>query len=127
VEGEDEKIMIQVIIDNPKGSYFGGEVAAPLFKKIALKTLSYMNIPPKERNLGERRWTKMLPFKKPSLRENLIPDIRGKTMRAVYKVLSRYDVELLFTGTGIATKQTPPPFTKITPGMKVCVHFDPNP
>jgi cell division protein FtsI (penicillin-binding protein 3) len=36
-----------VIIDEPQGKkYYGGVVAAPVFKKIAQQTLNYLNVPP---------------------------------------------------------------------------------
>ena len=35
-----------VLIDEPRGLYYGGQVAAPVFKKIAEKTLNYLSVPP---------------------------------------------------------------------------------
>ncbi len=43
---ENPELVILVIADEPENQYYGGVVAAPVFKKIALETLSYMNIPP---------------------------------------------------------------------------------
>ena len=41
------KITVLVIIDEPQGKkYYGGVVAAPVFKKIAQQTLNYLNVPP---------------------------------------------------------------------------------
>jgi cell division protein FtsI (penicillin-binding protein 3) len=34
------------IIDEPKGKYYGGTVAAPVFRRIAREALNYLNIPP---------------------------------------------------------------------------------
>ncbi len=45
---ENPVLSLIVIIDNPKGKYFGGDVAAPAFKKIASQVLYYLNIPPKK-------------------------------------------------------------------------------
>jgi cell division protein FtsI/penicillin-binding protein 2 len=39
-------IAIVVTIDEPRGKYYGGEVAAPVFKKIAEKTLRYLSVLP---------------------------------------------------------------------------------
>jgi cell division protein FtsI (penicillin-binding protein 3) len=38
--------VIVVIIDEPQKAYYGGIVAAPVFRRIAHETLSYLNIPP---------------------------------------------------------------------------------
>jgi cell division protein FtsI/penicillin-binding protein 2 len=35
-----------VVIDDPKGHYYGGQVAAPLFREIAKKILRYLRVPP---------------------------------------------------------------------------------
>jgi cell division protein FtsI (penicillin-binding protein 3) len=40
------EIAILVIIDEPKKQYYGGTVAAPVFKKIAQQVLNYLNVPP---------------------------------------------------------------------------------
>ena len=43
---ENPAISVLVIIDEPLNEYYGGTVAAPVFKKIAVKTLEYLNILP---------------------------------------------------------------------------------
>ena len=43
---QDPKITMFIVIDEPKGKYYGGEVAAPLFKRIAKRLLIYLNIFP---------------------------------------------------------------------------------
>ncbi len=46
------KAVILVVIDEPEKQHYGSIVAAPAFKKIARKTLNYMNIRPKN-NTGK--------------------------------------------------------------------------
>jgi cell division protein FtsI (penicillin-binding protein 3) len=50
VPAENPEATILVMIDEPQkdhfGSHYGGVAAAPVFKKIALQTLNFMNIPP---------------------------------------------------------------------------------
>jgi cell division protein FtsI (penicillin-binding protein 3) len=43
---------VLVVIDGPRKKYYGGQVAAPAFRKIVRESLNYMNIPP--RSNGER-------------------------------------------------------------------------
>jgi len=43
---DNPEIAILVIIDEPQGKYYGGIVAAPVFKQIAQQTLNYLNVPP---------------------------------------------------------------------------------
>lgn len=42
---EDPAISILVVIDEPRGKYYGGTVAAPIFRKILHETLNYLNLP----------------------------------------------------------------------------------
>jgi cell division protein FtsI (penicillin-binding protein 3) len=46
---EKSEVAILVVIDEPQDQHYGSIVAAPVFKKIAQKILSYMNIPPKSK------------------------------------------------------------------------------
>lgn len=39
------RLAILVMIDSPRGTHYGGSVAAPVFREIAKQTLRYMNIP----------------------------------------------------------------------------------
>ena len=43
---EDPQLLIAVIVDDPKGDYYGGSVAAPAFGEIAQFALQYLGIPP---------------------------------------------------------------------------------
>lgn len=42
----DPKMVILVVIDEPQRQYYGGVVAAPVFRRIAMETLQYLKIPP---------------------------------------------------------------------------------
>jgi cell division protein FtsI/penicillin-binding protein 2 len=44
---KNPKLLIVVMVDEPKGAIFGGEVAAPAFGSIAQFALPYLRIPPK--------------------------------------------------------------------------------
>jgi cell division protein FtsI (penicillin-binding protein 3) len=49
--------VIVVIIDEPKEAYYGGIVAAPVFRRIAHATLSYLNVPPQGKLAHARKGT----------------------------------------------------------------------
>ena len=42
---EDPQLLVSVVVDNPKGDYYGGTVAAPAFGEIARFALPYLGIP----------------------------------------------------------------------------------
>lgn len=43
---DDPRLLVSVIVDDPKGDYYGGTVAAPAFGQIASFALPYLGIPP---------------------------------------------------------------------------------
>jgi len=45
VPSQNPRLVMVVVIDEPKGSIYGGDVAAPVFRKIAEHALIYLNIP----------------------------------------------------------------------------------
>ncbi len=44
----DPRLAVLVIVDRPRGVYFGGDVAAPAFREIARQVLWYLRVPPAE-------------------------------------------------------------------------------
>jgi len=52
---ENPKVAILVNVDEPKGAYYGGAVAAPVFKEIAWRVVQYMGIPPQAASIAMRR------------------------------------------------------------------------
>jgi len=43
---EKPRVVILVNVDEPQGAYYGGAVAAPIFREIAWRIMQYMDIPP---------------------------------------------------------------------------------
>lgn len=43
---DDPQLCISVVLDEPKRGYYGGETAAPVFKRIAERAANYLNIRP---------------------------------------------------------------------------------
>src|SRR5579859_6973651 len=46
VPADRPRLVILVVVDDPKGAQYGGEIAAPAFKEIAEGTLRYLGVPP---------------------------------------------------------------------------------
>jgi cell division protein FtsI/penicillin-binding protein 2 len=42
----DPQVLVLVVVDEPEGAYYGGQVAAPAFKNITEKTLRYLEVAP---------------------------------------------------------------------------------
>ena len=45
----DPRLVVLVMIDEPKGAIYGGSVAAPVFQKVVQRTLRYLNVPSEAR------------------------------------------------------------------------------
>lgn len=48
VPAADPRLVIVVVVDEPRGAIYGGTVAAPVFREIAARALWYLRVPPTE-------------------------------------------------------------------------------
>ncbi len=51
---DDPAIVALVVLDDPQGSYHGGEVAAPIFEEVARQALTYLDVRPRRER--PERW-----------------------------------------------------------------------
>ena len=64
------KLVMAVIIDEPQGSqYYGGQVAAPVFSRVAQGALRILNIPPD--NLKDSQTPTLMADKSPDALDKL--------------------------------------------------------
>jgi stage V sporulation protein D (sporulation-specific penicillin-binding protein) len=49
---DNPQLCISVVMDQPKEGYYGGQICGPIFRDIAERCASYLNIPP-DKNLQE--------------------------------------------------------------------------
>lgn len=118
-----------VIIKEPAGVYWGGEIAAPLFGRILRRVLPYLNILPSKSLLRVAKGE--YPFKneeKRTFSSQVMPDLSKLTMREVIKIFSRIkdkDLQIYFSGSGILVSQYPLPGKKIKDKEKIFLKFEP--
>lgn len=126
-------LTILVVIDSPHaGAYYGGSVAAPVFKQIADASLTYLGVAPTTNPVPAvmvaRRssraaapaavradTSRALPSF--SLREGELPDLRGLGLREAVRILTRLGMPARVAGAGMVVAQDPPPGTPIEPGL----------
>jgi membrane peptidoglycan carboxypeptidase len=46
------RLAIMVVVDEPQGQHYGGLVAAPIFKRVAVEALRYLGVPPDQEAAG---------------------------------------------------------------------------
>ena len=132
---QDPKLLILVVIDEPRGQVYGGVVAAPAFNQIAVKTAYYLGIPPTEtaalaaaRPSGPSAPGRATPVSTARPAGALVmPDLSGLSMGRAVDIMGGYSVKLSLAGSGVARAQTPAPGTVLVPGTECSVTFATEP
>jgi len=131
----DPKLLILVVIDEPRGQVYGGVVAAPAFNQIAVKTAYHLGIPPTEtavlaaaRASGAPKPAHATPASTAKTAGAMVmPDLSGLSMGRVVDIMGGYSVKLSLTGSGVARSQTPAPGSVLVPGTECSVSFTAEP
>ena len=148
---ENPQYAILVVVDSPRGKIYGGDVAAPVFKRISEQILAYRNISPTlpmKQTLVKTAYNAPRPEEtsdfapEPSLAAGgeegaeansaamlnlnpgeLAPNFVGKTVRSVVEQAQLDGVEVQLIGSGIAYRQSPEPGSPLPEGQKLSVWF----
>jgi cell division protein FtsI (penicillin-binding protein 3) len=124
------KLVILVMIDEPKGAVYGGAVAGPVFREVGKWALNSLRVNPEIKLVEtkkELRQDNSENVNEPVLIENadLLPDFRGQTMREVLKRGNDLGLNILLEGTGMAVNQDPGPGSPLDGITSVKVIFRP--
>ncbi|MDD2901534.1 MAG: penicillin-binding protein [Syntrophales bacterium] len=149
IPAQKPELAIAVIVDEPKGAYYGGVVAAPIFREIAAQSLRFLGVYPQGENqpvlagilpsLGAARASaaseapppeaaplpkpKKLRSPVPQKRLKVMPDLNGLTLRQALNLLHPTGLHCRFEGSGRAYSQDPAPGAAITPATTCSVKF----
>jgi cell division protein FtsI (penicillin-binding protein 3) len=122
VPADDARLAILVVIDEPKGTPYGGVVAAPVFRKIAEETLRSLGIPPRKviahvresTQRPERPERPKSPLVSPGEHSRgLMPNLSGLSMRAALMSLGKSSLDIRISGRGILQEQSPRPGARL--------------
>jgi membrane peptidoglycan carboxypeptidase len=145
-------IAMIVVVDEPVGAHHGGDVAAPVFKKIAEQILRLKivapDVPeyapkydpkpgirdrkPQDRNglakqpdwkIVEAALAKTAPTESGDEGQIVVPDFTGKTMRQASEESIKLGIKLISIGSGSATVQSPLAGARVPEGGVVKVKF----
>jgi cell division protein FtsI (penicillin-binding protein 3) len=125
-------LTILVVIDTPRvGGYYGGVVAAPVFKRVADAALRYLGVPPTEapspvilagagpaphrpeRDAGAWALQPVTVVRTPA---GVMPDVRGLGAREAVSVVVQHGLTARVDGDGVVHQQDPPPGTPLERG-----------
>ena len=113
VPADRPKLVILVAVDEPKGSQYGGTIAAPVFKEIAESTLRYLGVPPSipARSIGVAP-PMLAAFSQhvaPRPESPGVPEFRGLDARAAVARAVAAGLIVRVDGSGVVTSQEPLP------------------
>lgn len=113
---DDPRVAVLVILDEPVGDYYGGQIAAPLFASVVEDVLHYLEVP--TRVTAPPKGSETKEMKKPS--EVTVPNIVNLTAEQAQLELVTQGLSLEVTGSGpIILSQTPAAGSKVKVGTKV--------
>ena len=124
---EDPKFVVLVVIDDPqKGSYYGSQIVAPVFKDIVSQLVRYYQMSPyvKESTPVAVKAANTLPEPKPGSDGSVtLPNFTGFTYGEVRDWLHKAGLAFKPDGTGTATSQDESGGTTVKAGTAITVHF----
>lgn len=150
VPAKDPVIAIAVTLDEPMLDHAGGNVAAPVFRRVAEMALKYRGLTPKgteQANLAELASApdpahltyevlRQASGKKPAIQEVeastrlasgqiRVPDMTGWPVREALKKSVELGAVPSVRGSGLLAKQTPPPGGVLQKGGSLLLEFEP--
>lgn len=116
---DDPKIAVLVIVDEPKGIYYGGSVAAPVAGDLIEETLTYLEV--------ERKYTEE--EKEKYENTEIVPDVRNMKIGEAGKILTQLGFRYTTESTNIEEnsviiEQFPFAGTEVTKGSIVDLYLD---
>ncbi len=126
------ELLVSIMIDEPKPPYYAAQVAAPLFRRIAERSLQILGRAPKtivnsgtpSKNLPEP--TKEQVVQETADGKRIMPDLKDLSLRETIQLIGRHVESIKVEGAGYLTSQTPSPGTSIDHNTRVALHFSPK-
>jgi len=137
VPSRDPRLAIVVVLDSPHGPFHGGEIAAPVFARIALPALRWLRVPP-QAEPGSQKVTLRAalpappehaapPLLRTAAGEPVIPDVSGASARTALTLLARAGLTARLEGTGTVVSQDPAAGGILPEGSVVRLLLSPEP
>ena len=130
---ERPRLVVLVMVDEPRGTIYGGTVAAPVFRDVAGWALHYMRVEPDLQPRTQTRTAvqRSVPAKTVALAAapegagDRVPDFRGLGMREVLRKGQALGLHVVPEGSGVAVKQEPKPGAAVQSAGRLRVWFSP--
>ncbi len=130
VPAEEPRVVIAVVVDEPHGKTYGGDVAAPVFSQIGAEVMRLLREPPRRpdgarspvltadlsagaaaasvgRDLAAAGVVPAANRAAPDADEDAFPDLRGRSARDAVRLLATRGIGVRLQGTGFVVSQEP--------------------
>ncbi|MGE5344626.1 MAG: penicillin-binding protein, partial [Acidithiobacillales bacterium] len=145
VPAEKPRLVVAVVVDEPKGIYYGGDVAAPVFSSVMAASLGLLGVPPAlpdrppavltaDLSAGARAGGP-LPLLLPAASRpfgpavetggETVPDVAGLSARDAVRALAHAGISAKLSGRGFVVAQEPPAGTPAGRGSVCLVALSP--
>ena len=123
---ENPRVTALIVVDEPRGTIYGGAVAAPVFSKVVWTALRELGVAPQGGDSSPRpNWVEagLRPlgggWGLPRTESTGLPDFRGLSFREVLSLLETGKIPAELVGSGVAFRQDPPAGT-VLKGGEIC-------
>ncbi|MDR1932510.1 MAG: PASTA domain-containing protein [Spirochaetales bacterium] len=120
---EDPQIIAYVVIESPRGEYYGGRIAAPVVNEVANFIVPYLGISRAGERVVEHSGRITIPQISLPEMKSRVPDFAGYSKRSLLPLLKRQDVRVLINGSGWVWRQDPPPGAAVKEGMTLTLEL----
>ncbi len=141
---EDPQFVVLVVIDDPTGVFYGGQIAAPIAGRIFSQLMRYRHIEPTgdiplyddttveiegemmiKREAGSENQPEHEKPKDIPQGMVLVPDFKGMSIREASRKAADYGLAIESSGSGLARSQSVAPDTVVEQGSIIRVEFSP--
>lgn len=126
-----QKFVIYVYVDNPQGKYYGNQIAAPVFKKVAqyilYKDEGFEKLSVKEGKEEQKDQVQIINSStvKRYFGQGLVPNFSGLDKRSARKLADKWGLKLIHKGIGIVNEQFPGAGAALKDGGAIKLMYSP--
>lgn len=123
---EDPEVTLLVIIDEPLGTYYGGQIAAPVASKIFQQLFRYLNVEPSSDPFeGKTPAAPPSPDASQTVVHAVVPEVIGLDAAQAKAQIEGAGLKMRAEGRGTAISQDVAPGTAVVQGSEIVVRFAP--
>jgi cell division protein FtsI (penicillin-binding protein 3) len=121
---EDPRLIVYVVIQNPKGeSYFGSTIAAPVFHDVAIGLVDALGIPRAGTRIAAKPGQVSITVPRAIDIGSTMPDFTGMPKKLLLPLLLRTDIAVTIKGSGFVVGQNPLPGAPVKKGDSITLEL----